>query len=156
MIKYVETRVVMSEVPDQITLAINLSNCWFGCPGCHSPHLWGDTGNELTFYELDKLIRANDGIDCVCFMGEGSKNIHDLNRLMLHVKENYPDMKVAVFTGRDYIPDGINKEALDYIKIGHYDTKLGGLNKKTTNQRMFKIDHNTNEYVDLTSRFWIL
>ena len=39
--------------------------------------------------------------------------------------------------------DGIHLVPLykrfDYIKIGHYDQSLGGLNQKTTNQRMYRL-----------------
>lgn len=40
MLKYVNTDIVFQEFPDEVTLAINLSNCPCHCPGCHSSYLW--------------------------------------------------------------------------------------------------------------------
>jgi len=39
MLKYTTAQVVFSEIPDEITLAINLSNCPIHCPNCHSKEL---------------------------------------------------------------------------------------------------------------------
>ena len=78
MIKYVETKVVFQEVPDKISLAINISNCQHNCKGCHSPYLRTDTGNELNEESIERLISENKGINCVLFMGEGN----DIESLM--------------------------------------------------------------------------
>ena len=40
----------------------------------------------------------------------------------------------------------------DYVKIGGYKADLGGLNSRTTNQKLFRITHNNPE--DITERFW--
>ena len=48
MIKYVNTEVVFQEIPDETTLAINISGCPCHCPGCHSSYLWEDVGTPLT------------------------------------------------------------------------------------------------------------
>lgn len=48
MLKYVNTGVVFQEIPDEVTLAVNISNCPCRCPGCHSRYLWGDVGEPLT------------------------------------------------------------------------------------------------------------
>ena len=47
MLKYVNTDVVFQEIPDEVTLAINISNCPCHCPGCHSRYLWEDIGLSL-------------------------------------------------------------------------------------------------------------
>ena len=46
MIKYVPemTSVVMEEIPDKVTLAVDISNCTGLCEGCHSPFLRKDVG----------------------------------------------------------------------------------------------------------------
>ena len=67
--KYTDTMVTFSEVPDKISLCINISGCPNRCPGCHSPELWEDIGTELNEDSLTKLINKNEGITCVCFMG---------------------------------------------------------------------------------------
>ena len=48
MLKYVDVMETFAEVPDEITLAINLSNCPHRCKGCHSEYLQKDIGEELT------------------------------------------------------------------------------------------------------------
>ena len=74
MIKYIEgdTQVTFLEVPDEISLTINISNCQCKCVGCHSPYLRENIGDELTEDEIDELISKNDGITCVTLMGEGN------------------------------------------------------------------------------------
>ena len=60
--KYVDTKVVFSELPNEITLAINISGCPCACHGCHSSYLAEDIGVPLTYEELSRLIQANRGI----------------------------------------------------------------------------------------------
>lgn len=40
---------------------------------------------------------------------------------------------------------------LDYLKTGHYDEKLGGLDCPTTNQRFYRLDHG--QLIDITTLF---
>jgi anaerobic ribonucleoside-triphosphate reductase activating protein len=54
MLKHCETDIVFREFPDEVTLAVNISNCPHRCKGCHSPHLQTDCGTELTEKELEK------------------------------------------------------------------------------------------------------
>ena len=37
-------------------------------------------------------------------------------------------------------------ENLDFIKVGRYDEKLGGLNSNTTNQKMYDLNNNKEIY----------
>ena len=70
MLKYIDTDIVFQELPDEVTLAVNLSGCPCRCPGCHSSHLWGDAGCELTDEALDSLIeQQRQDITAVSFMG---------------------------------------------------------------------------------------
>lgn len=39
MLKYVDTAIVFSEIPDEVTLAINISGCPNKCKNCHSQYL---------------------------------------------------------------------------------------------------------------------
>ena len=80
MVKYYNSMVVFEEIPNEITLAINITNCPCHCKGCHSQFLWEDVGTDLTFEELDRIIKENDGITCVCFMG-GDSNPCYINEL---------------------------------------------------------------------------
>ena len=149
MIKYIknEVNVVFSEIPDEVTLAINISNCQFRCKGCHSLHLRNDIGDELTCNVIDDLIKSNDGITCVCFMGVGNDQIELLN-LGKYIKTKYPNLKLGVFYGSFYGLHPEFKELFDYVKLGEYNEKLGPLNKETTNQRLYY--HN----MDITFKFW--
>ena len=40
--KYVDTKIVFQELPNEITLAINISGCPCACIGCHSSYLSQD------------------------------------------------------------------------------------------------------------------
>ncbi|MEE1317239.1 MAG: 4Fe-4S cluster-binding domain-containing protein, partial [Prevotella sp.] len=88
--KYVNECVVFQEIPDEISLAINISNCPCRCPGCHSKYLWNDIGNELTHSELDEMLSKYLGeITCVVFMG-GDAYINDINDLAMYMRNIYP------------------------------------------------------------------
>ena len=157
MIKYVpdDVSVVFEEIPDEITLAVNISNCQNNCPGCHSPYLRTDFGTELTETVIDELIEKNDGITCFCFMGEGN-DAETLKNRILYIKEKFPKIKVGLYSGREDIEDDFFWDKLDYIKIGPYIAELGPLNKETTNQRLYKIDKNDRVAIRVggTIRFW--
>ena len=74
MLKFVNTGVVFQEIPDEVTLAINISNCPCHCPGCHSKYLWQDIGEPLTPFAIDRFIKEFGGdITCICFMGGDSE-----------------------------------------------------------------------------------
>lgn len=69
MLKYVGYDIVFREIPDETTLAINISNCPCKCHGCHSSYLAEDIGEPLTITRIEKLINENKGITAICFMG---------------------------------------------------------------------------------------
>ena len=140
-LKYASYAVVMQEVPNEISLAINISDCPYRCKGCHSQYLWEYTGAYLT-NNLEKLLNMYDGlITCVCFMG-GDQNESELLECLKIVKQR--KLKTCLYTGKDFINnfryDVINN--LDFIKTGKYIEELGGLNCSTTNQRMYDLNNN--------------
>lgn len=153
MLKYVNTGVVFQEIPDEVTLAVNISNCPCRCPGCHSRYLWGDVGEPLTPSVLDGLIRdyGND-VTCVCFMGGDSEPDY-INVLARHLHREHPGLRVGWYSGRSRIPSSIVKSDFDYIKVGPYIEHLGCLKSRTTNQRLYKRAADDN-FKDITSRFW--
>ena len=158
MVKYYNAMVVFEEIPDEITLAINITNCPCHCKGCHSEFLWEDVGTELTYEELESLIKKNDGITTVCFMG-GDANPYEVSKLAHMVRLTHKKLKIGWYSGRDELVKDINLDWFDYIKIGHYDEDLGPLNKETTNQRLYLVQHNkipldNYELEDITSKFW--
>ncbi len=154
MLKYVNTDVVFQEIPDEVTLAVNISNCPCRCPGCHSKFLWADTGIELNETELDIFINEySDDISCIAFMG-GDAEPAEVNRLAMYLRANYPEIKTGWYTGRTIISSEIEHKNFDYIKVGPYIAHLGPLKNKKTNQRMYRIDREILKLVDITDRFW--
>lgn len=136
MIKFTEYEVAFREIPDEITLAVNISNCQNNCPGCHSSYLKENIGKELTEIVVDELIEKNGGITCFCFMGEGN-DTESLKKLILYIKEKHPKIKIGLYSGRNTINEDFYWENLDYLKIGPYVAELGPLDKETTNQRLY-------------------
>ncbi len=158
MLKYTTAQVTFSEVPDEISLTIELSNCPYHCPECHSKHLWDDIGTELYFYKLVELIKQNEGITCICFMG-GDNDLGALYDLFKRCKLMYPNLKIAWYTGREEIPKDL--PPIDYIKTGPYRSEFGPINNPNTNQRFYtrgsamkKMDVTQNMWYDTTDKFW--
>lgn len=162
--KVADYQVVFREFPDEITLALNISNCPNHCVGCHSEYLANDIGQTVDRGLLIKLITDNKGITCVGIMGgdadpgevmEVAKMIKDIsNEKNLH-------LKVGWYSGRSHWPDELFEESnlqnLDYIKIGAYREEYGPLDNPNTNQRMYSVY--TNEFgerdlEDITPLFW--
>lgn len=139
MLKYLYTKIVFSEVPDEISLGISISNCQIRCNGCNQKNLWRDIGTVLCPSVLNTLISNNSGISCVLFLGSGKKEYKELNKLANIVKER--GLKVAIYLGEDKIPEDLDMSLIDYIKIGHWDESKGGLDSPTTNQRMYFLEH---------------
>ena len=158
MIKYYNAMVVFEEIPNEITLAINITNCPCHCKGCHSKFLWEDVGTELTIDELERLLDKNDGITTVCFMGGDSEpdTICALAEYIHEIKK----LKVGWYSGKDEYYKNIDFKWFDYVKLGHYDEQLGGLNKSTTKKKLFKLTHEMVGDVkkimfkDITYLFW--
>lgn len=151
MLKYLNTAVVFEEIPDEVSLAINITNCQNRCIGCHSPELRGNIGAELTKEETDKLLKDNQGVTCVIFMGEG--NDGDAFKEIAEYIKNIHGLKVAVYSGRE--EENIEPwiwGLFDYVKVGPYKKEFGPLNDRSTNQRLYYMDNGTP--VDITSRFW--
>ena len=148
MIKYIPelTDIVLEEIPDKVTLAVEISNCRGSCPGCHSPFLKQDLGEELTPSVVDQLIAGNFGVNCFLLLGEG-KDKAALLRIASHLREKFPRIERAVYSGRTEV-DPEFYEAFDYVKVGPYVEALGPLNEPTTNQRLYHHGE------DITSRFW--
>ena len=150
MLKFLNTMVVFEEIPDKISLAVNMTNCQNKCVGCHSPQLRKDIGKELTEEVVDELIKENEGINCFLFMGEGNDK-DSLIKMARYIKEKYASLSLAIYSGRDNVVDDFYK-IFDYVKIGPYIAKFGPLNKDTTNQRLLKIEDGARK--DITSMFW--
>ena len=156
MLKYLYSQVYTKEIPNELSLGISILGCPVHCPECHSPHTWdincGNDGTELTTLEFDKLIQNNKWVSCILFYGgEWDK---DIVKILTHCRKTY-DYKIALYSGHslEYIQKLGLLYYLDYVKVGHYDQRLGGLIYPSTNQRLYTLkDGQVDE--DITSLFW--
>lgn len=141
MLRFVSYDVVFQEVPNEVTLAINISGCPNKCVGCHSPHLQEDIGDELDCVALTGLLSRYHGlITCVCFMG-GDSDTEAVDVLAAFVRKiTLGQIKTAWYSGRNQFPVNVSLNHFNYIKLGSFIEKLGGLDSICTNQRFFKID----------------
>ena len=142
------TSVVLEEIPDRVSLAVDISNCRGNCIGCHSPFLRQDIGEELTPGVIDSLVADNFGVNCFLFLGEG-RDPSALLDLARHVRSLGLD--AALYTGRETVEPAF-WEAFDYIKLGPYKSECGPLDSRATNQRLYHVVDGRRE--DITSRFW--
>lgn len=140
LLKYADYDIVFQEIPNEVTLAINISACPYRCVGCHSPHLQGDIGEPLTEENLAILLeKYGKAITCVCFMG-GDVAPDTLQRLARYLSmQRISPVKVGWYSGREKLPDKFDLKYFQYIKLGAYDEMLGGLKSPLTNQRLYRI-----------------
>ena len=152
--KFVDTKVVFREVPDEVALAINISGCPVHCPGCHSDYLTRDIGTVLDRQAIDSLVRENPGISCVSFMG-GDADPSYVAGLCDYVHSAFPGMKTCWYSGRGLEQARPVLPRLDYVKVGPYVEEYGPLDSPLTNQRFYKISQTPEgpELDDITERF---
>ena len=124
MLKYVDYDIVFQEIPDEVSLAINISQCPNRCSGCHSMHLMENIGEDLSTDILYRIIdKYKDSITCVCFMG-GDKSQPEIEKLANAVKTNY-NLTVGCYSGKEVLPKQLY--LFDYVKLGRYFAALCGL-----------------------------
>ena len=153
MLRYADYDIVFQEIPDEVTLAINLSNCPNRCKGCHSPYLMDDIGEPLTEESLSRLLQKyGSAVTCVCFMG-GDAYPSEVEQLaqFLCCRQSITPVKVGWYSGKQELPSDFNVNYFRYIKIGPYVEALGGLKSVKTNQRLYHIVDGKME--DITYRF---
>lgn len=153
MLRFLSYDIVFQEVPGEVTLAVNLSNCPHRCKACHSPHLQENRGDILDESVIDAFFkRYGNAITCICFMG-GDADPLSVEKLSHYVRKlSCGRLKTAWYSGRQELPEGCCVGNFDYIKLGPYVEDLGGLNSPTTNQRFYRVE---NEHlIDETSRLF--
>ena len=145
MVKYKEFAIVFEEIPDKITLAINITNCANNCEGCHSPELWEDAGKLLDLESLQSLLlsyayRLKSPVTCITFLGDGG-NLEDLGKLIEYCHKK--GFLTCLYTGSTGAYNAIvcSNKTLDYIKVGRYMKEMGPLDSPSTNQRFYKIHY---------------
>lgn len=131
MLKYNGYSITFQEFPGEISLCLNISNCPCKCDGCSEPWLQSDTGIELTYKEIDKLIKEHPDITTVGFLGGDSDHL-----LMCEFADYIHSKhfkKVGFYSGRDFI---------DLSVVPHVDMyKIGRWIMPSTNSEEWK-DHN--------------
>ncbi len=149
LLKYADYDIVFQEIPNEVTLAINLSACPYRCMGCHSPHLQTDVGEPLTEENLAILLRKyGKVVTCVCFMG-GDNSPDAIQQLARYLNTQTTfSVKVGWYSGRKELPEGFALKDFHYIKLGAYIESLGGLKSSLTNQRLYRIENG--EMVNIT------
>lgn len=152
MLKFYSTLIGLQEIPDEVSLVINIANCPIHCSDCHAPMLWGNIGTPLTADNLKKLIEPlADKITCVVFMG-GDIEPDSVNELADYIRREFLYIKIGWYSGRIQVPLFIEYRNFDYIKLGPYVKSLGGLDSPITNQRLYKVQGC--QLFDITEKFW--
>ena len=134
--KYSKYDIAFQEVPDEITLVFEISNCEHHCSDCHSPHLREDVGVVLSMEEFRRVVdKYPDMITNVAFFGgEQYKEISDYFDYAISI-----GLKTTLWTGSEDVVDSLKKK-ITYLKTGPYNKDLGGLESKTTNQKYIEVE----------------
>jgi anaerobic ribonucleoside-triphosphate reductase activating protein len=132
------TSISLQELPGEISLIFEISNCPHRCPDCHSKELWSNVGDEVSNdYFLTKLIPYKDYISAVIFFG-GEWDNDLVNYLKIAKSFN---LKTCLYTGADDVNQNLKNE-LDYLKTGKFISELGGLDSIFTNQKFLDLKNN--------------
>lgn len=152
MLRVASYDIIFQEIPGEVTLALNISGCPNACHGCHSPHLLKDTGELLDEKLLTGLLeKYANAVTCICFMG-GDSEPEAINRLAAFVcATSCGNIRTAWYSGRQELACGIDLRNFDYIKVGPYIERLGGLDSPKTNQRFYRVE--AGEMTDITYLF---
>ena len=142
-LKYLGYGVTLQEVPNEISLVINISGCPYKCKGCHSQYLWEYDGEYIS-KELKDILDFYEGmITCVCFMG-GNQNTQELLEHLKAIKKK--NLKTCLYSGCESLNDvEILLPHLDWVKIGRYNESFRtddniqyGIKLATSNQHIYK------------------
>lgn len=158
MIKYYDAAIVLQEFPDEIALGLSITNCPGCCESCSEPWLREDTGTELTYEEIDRLLGIFPDITLIGFMG-GDNDHETIKKLAKYIHSKA--IKVGFYSGQEYLDLNL-VNVIDYYKIGRWvmpkgeidswwKTNCGPLKFTFSNQLMFKrVD---GKLINITNRF---
>lgn len=152
MLRFTSFDIVFQEIPGEVTLAVNISNCPNRCRDCHSPHLWENIGHPLNTETVNELLeKYGDTITCFCFMG-GDSDSQEINSIAHFIQNKWNHkLKVGWYSGKGKLAKEISLTNFNYIKLGPYISNLGGLESSQTNQRFYHI--RDNRMIDTTFIF---
>jgi len=132
-------QVVFQEVPDHISLAFTISGCPLKCEGCHSQDTWAvESGDELNDELFTEHLMTYQGlVSCVVFFG--GEWWPDCLIRKLRIAQGM-GFKTCLYSGFEQVPNRI-KRHLDFVKLGAYQSKLGGLCNPKTNQTFIDLSN---------------
>lgn len=135
--KYYSKKLVFKDVPEEVSLALEITGCPLRCKGCHSPHLRNHKlGEPLTPEVFDEMLWHHKGtITCVVFMGGEWYEDQLIELLDIAIAQG---LKTCLYTGQSVVSHKIY-EKLNYLKTGRYIEEFGGLESPTTNQKFIRI-----------------
>lgn len=151
MLKYVDTVVTFAEIPDEITLCINLSNCPCHCKGCHSSYLAEDIGEILTYSRIKELLDKNKGVTAICFMG-GDNDPKLINHYAKLIKNSYVEEieDKCTITRSIQLPKGSSINPGDDIMLMRYIPSTVKVGWYSGRQELAKeIDINNFDFIKL-------
>ena len=93
----------------------------------------------MTTEMLSELIgKYSAAITCFCFMG-GDAEPFEVERIARWIRESFPTIKTAWYSGKEALPEGFDANVMDFIKLGPFIQELGGLKSPNTNQALYRI-----------------
>ena len=144
MLKFYNYDIVCQEIPDEVTLAINITGCPIHCPGCHSTWLWEDCGDVLCSFGGDGGAAPKEA--SVEVSGEASAQNPEANAyfggLEAIVEKYAPCITCVCFMGGDATPEEVAacsrrvRELWPSLKTGWYSgrqTLVAGVDAKDFN-----------------------
>ncbi|MBK5209306.1 MAG: anaerobic ribonucleoside-triphosphate reductase activating protein [Flavobacteriaceae bacterium] len=134
---YSDMKIVLQEIPGEITICFTITGCKINCKGCHSPFLWKkENGRKLSQETYLNILNRYKGFaGSILFMG-GEWHKKELIKY-LRIAKNL-GYKTCLYTGlndvhRDILPE------LTWLKTGPWLEEQGGLDSKTTNQKFIDV-----------------
>lgn len=139
--KYVYKSVVFKELPEKISLCYSISGCQKYCKGCHSSELWEEKNEHFLLNEFilrEHLEEYKGLINGIVFLG-GEWHEKELG-YFLDIAKEY-NLTTCLYSSEENISLFL-KNKLDYVKLGKYNEKLGGLESPKTNQVFMEVKTN--------------
>ena len=107
-----------------VRVSLFVSGCRNRCPGCFNPETWSFTyGQEFTWetlHEIEKML-MNPNIQGLSILGGDPfecENRNWIEILCAYVKHNCPGRDIWVWTGYDFLEDGlIDLPVMHYVDV---------------------------------------
>ena len=153
LLYYTEIGLSPYEVPEHNSICIYISGCCNHCKNCHYPMLQKSNFGDKILVNFLKIIQLyQNQATCVCFLGEGENTTYEHQEFykMVRIAKSH-NLQTCLYCGRDTdVEEWMS--IFDFVKLGSYQEKLGGLNCETTNQKL--LEKVEDKYKDITCEFW--